>query len=73
MENKHIETMYHLIHEIVMKGNVAVKKITSMDNLIYPFMKTLFFRILDGHKDNLGVRCVLGMLYSLWKFVGIEP
>ena len=38
---KHIERNYHLIREIVHRGDVAVMKIESQDNLADPFTKTL--------------------------------
>ena len=58
----HIERKYHLIREIVMKGDLTMEKIPSIENLIDPFTKTLSTRVFDHHRDNLGVRCVLGML-----------
>ena len=36
----HIERKCHLICDIVLKGNVAVKKILSTKNLANPFTKT---------------------------------
>ena len=38
---KHIETKYHLIREIVHRGDMDVMKIASQDNLADPFTKTL--------------------------------
>ena len=38
---KHIERKYHLIREIVHRGDVTVLKIASENNLINPFTKTL--------------------------------
>ena len=38
---KHIERKYHLIHEIVGKGDVKVSQIASKDNLANPFYKGL--------------------------------
>ena len=53
---------YHLIHEIVLRRDVVVKKIGSMKNLKDPFMNTLSIRVFDGHKDNIGVKCLPNML-----------
>ncbi|CAA0832574.1 cysteine-rich RLK (RECEPTOR-like protein kinase) 8, partial [Striga hermonthica] len=39
--SKHIERKYHLIREIVKRGDVVVTKIASLDNLADPFTKTL--------------------------------
>ena len=61
-KGEYIEKKYHLIHKIVMKGDVAMKKIASTRNLINPFMKTLPTRVFDGHRDNLGIRYIFIML-----------
>ena len=38
---KHIERKYHLIREIVNRGDVIVTKIPTLDNIADPFTKTL--------------------------------
>ena len=38
---KYIKRKYHLIREIVNKGDVTVTKISTLDNLADPFTKTL--------------------------------
>ena len=38
------------------------EKIPFMDNLVNPFTKTLIDRVFFGHKDSIGVRCVVSML-----------
>ena len=53
---KHIERKYHLIREIVHRGDVAVMKITSEQNLADPFTKTLPERVFTGHLEGLGLR-----------------
>ena len=53
---KHIERKYHLIREIVHRGDVAVMKIASEQNLVDPFTKTLPERVFTGHLDGLGLR-----------------
>ena len=40
-KGKHIESKYHLIRDIVQRGDVVVTKITSVDNLANPFTKLL--------------------------------
>ena len=61
-KGKHIERKYHRIREILMKGDVVVKKIASTNNLADPFMKTLSTRVFSCHRDSLGVICVPNML-----------
>ena len=38
-KGKHIERKYHLIRDIVQRGDVVVIKIASADNLAYPFTR----------------------------------
>ena len=44
---KHIERKYHLIHEIVNRGDTMVSQIASKDNLANPFTKGLAQKIFD--------------------------
>ena len=53
---KHIEKKYHLIIEIVQRGDVSVTQIASAENLTDPFTKTLLAKVFEGHLDGLGLR-----------------
>ena len=53
---KHIERKYHLIREIVHRGDVAVMKIASEQNLADPFTKTLPANKFGGHLEGMGLR-----------------
>ena len=53
---KHIERKYHLIREIVQRGDVSVTKIASTENLADPFTKTLSAKLFEGHLEGLGLR-----------------
>ncbi|XP_075103506.1 uncharacterized protein LOC142178077 [Nicotiana tabacum] len=55
---KHIECKYHLIHEIVQRGDVVVTKIASENNLADPFTKSLPQKTFDRHVDGMGVRII---------------
>ena len=55
---KHIEHKYHLIRDIVKRGDVVVTKIASADNLADPFTKSLPAKTFDSHVEGMGVRCV---------------
>ena len=48
---KHIERKYHLIREIVHRGDVAVMKIASEQNLADPFTKTLPERAFEAVQE----------------------
>ena len=53
---KHIERKYHLIREIVHRGDVAVTKIPTLDNLADPFTKTLTEKQFNKHFEGMGLR-----------------
>ena len=53
---KHIERKYHLIRDIVHRGDVAVMKIGSEQNLADPCTKTLPERVFTSHLEGLGLR-----------------
>ena len=55
---KHIERKYHLIREIVSRGDAVVSQIASEDNLADPFTKALAQKIFDQHVEGMGVRCI---------------
>ena len=49
--SKHIHRKYHLIRSIVKRGDIAVTKIASADNLADPFTKSLPVKVFDGHVE----------------------
>ena len=55
---KHIERKYHLIREIVNRGDVAVSQIALEKNLADPFTKGLSQKIFDQHVEGMRVRCI---------------
>ena len=57
-KGKHIERKYHLIREIVQRGDVVVTKIASKDILADPFTKCLPTKVFEGHLEGLGIRCM---------------
>ena len=59
---KHIERKYHLIREIVHRGDVAVMKIESQDNLADSFTKTLPEKSFEGHLSGMGLKDMSHML-----------
>ena len=59
---KHIERKYHLIREIVHRGDVAVMKIASQDNLADSFTKTLPAKSFEGHLSGRGLKDMSHML-----------
>ncbi|TYK19351.1 retrovirus-related pol polyprotein from transposon tnt 1-94 [Cucumis melo var. makuwa] len=53
---KRIKRKYHLIQEIVQRGDVIVTKIASEHNIVDPFTKTLTAKVFEGHLESLGLR-----------------
>ncbi|KAA0046476.1 gag/pol protein [Cucumis melo var. makuwa] len=53
---KHIELKYHLIREIVHRGNVIVTQIASTHNVVGPSIKPLIAKVFEGHLESLGLR-----------------
>ncbi|KAL4035561.1 hypothetical protein IC575_004263 [Cucumis melo] len=46
---KHKERKYHLIREIVQRGDVIVTKIASEHNIVDPFTKNFTAKVFEGH------------------------
>ena len=61
-KGKHIEHKYHLIRDIMQRGDVVVTKIASADNLTDPFTKSLPAKTFDWHVEGMVVRCVASWL-----------
>ena len=59
---KHIERKYHLIRDIVHRGDVVVTKIASADNLEDPFTKSLLAKTFNSHLEGIRLRCIVAWL-----------
>ena len=57
-KGKHIERKYHIISDIVVRGDVVVAKIDNANNLADPFTKALSQRTFKSHLEGMGVRLV---------------
>ena len=53
--NKHIDTRYHFIRELVSNGEVHLKPCRTSDQLADIFTKPLAVDLFEFHKRNLGV------------------
>lgn len=63
--SKHILTKFHLIREIVGRGDVLIKKVASEDNAADPLTKPLPGPVFEKHREKVGLRymkLVLGQL-----------
>ena len=45
-----------MIREIVQRGDVEAKKISTVDNLADPFTKALVNKVFDLHRERLGMK-----------------
>ena len=55
-KGKHVERKYHIIRDIVQRGDLTVTKIATADNLADPFTKALPQKAFERHLDSLGLR-----------------
>ncbi|KAH9780110.1 hypothetical protein KPL71_007953 [Citrus sinensis] len=69
-KQKHIERKYHLIRDIVQRGDVEVTQIASEQNLANPFTKAIPRKPFNLHLDPWAcVRCQI-CFESYWEIVG---
>ena len=53
---KHVLRKYHLIREIVERGDVVIERVTSEDNVADPFTKPLSISVHEKHRESMGLR-----------------
>ena len=56
-KGKHVERKYHLIRDIVQRGDVTVTNNATAENLTDPFTNALPQKVFVPHLDSLGLRC----------------
>jgi len=54
--SKHILRRYHLIREIIDRGDVKICKVPTLDNIVDPLTKPLAQQKHDGHTRSMGIR-----------------
>ena len=57
-KGKRIERKYHIIWNVVARGDVVVAKIENANHLADPFTKALPQRTFESHLEGMGVRLV---------------
>ena len=57
-KGKHIERKYHIIQDIIARGDVVVAKIESANNLANPFTKALPQKTFESHLEGMEDRLV---------------
>ena len=55
-QTKYILYHYHLIREIMDRGDIELQKIDRKENLTDPFIKTLSVKEFEDYKSKMGIR-----------------
>jgi len=55
-KSKHILRRYHLIREIIERGDVKIEKVDGKENAADPFTKALGINVFDKHKWGIGLK-----------------
>ena len=55
-QTKHVLRCYHLVREIVERGDVDLRKIDEKKNLANPMTKAFRFKEFNDHKWKMGIR-----------------
>ena len=61
-KQKHIKRKYHLIRDIIQRGDTVVSKIASEKNLVDPFTKSLIECVFERYVNSMGLRRVSDLL-----------
>lgn len=61
-KSKHIERRFHMIREIIGRGDVSIQRVASIDNVADPLTKALTQQQLDHHLEKMGMRYVVNWL-----------
>ena len=56
--SKHILRRFHLIREIIDRGDVKISRVSTDDNIADPLTKPLTSSKHDGHVKGMGIRCL---------------
>jgi len=57
-KSKHIMRRFHLIREIIQRGDVKMCKVPSKENVADPLTKPLPLAAHEGHVRSMGMRCL---------------
>ena len=59
---KHIMRKYHLIRDIIKRGDVRIERVTSAENVADPLTKPLSHEVFEAHLQKMGLRLALEWL-----------
>ena len=57
-KSKHILRCFHLIREIVARGDIIIEKVSYEDNIIDPLTKPLSQNLFEHHLSSMSMRYV---------------
>ena len=55
-KSKHILRRFHLIREIIGRGDVAVERVSLENNIVDPLTKTLSQNVFESHRSLMGIK-----------------
>ncbi|MBY3556123.1 Ty1/Copia family ribonuclease HI, partial [Modestobacter lapidis] len=55
-KSKHIERRFHMIREIIERGDISMQRVASEDNTADPLTKALTQKVLDRHLKKMGMK-----------------
>ena len=55
-KSKHILRRFHLIREIIERGDVIIEKVSSVDNVVDPLTKPLSQSMFEKHMHLMGIK-----------------
>ena len=55
-KSKHVLRRFHLIREIMTRGDVVVERVPSKDNIADPLTKPLSQIVFERHRGLMGIR-----------------
>ena len=71
-KSKHVLRRFHLIREIIGRGDVAVERVSSENNIADPLSKTLSQNVFESHRSLMEIRYVGDWLQCKWEIVSDE-
>ena len=69
-KSKHILRRFHLIREIIARGDVVVERVPSTDNVADPLTKPLAQKVFEHHCTTMGLLHKGNWLLSKWEIDG---
>ena len=56
--SKHVLWRYHLIIDVIVRGDISIEKVLTKESLVDPLTKVLSEQKQDRHMESYGIRCM---------------